>query len=292
MTTISQELPAPDLGAEDDQKQQQPSATGSGGFGGYSDGTSLVEDLGAITTFTFSVVKSLPDVRHYGSEVLRQAGIFILQSSPIIWFMMCMLAAEISLEAHYLLSQLGAGGYTAVFNSTADYTVAPEMWGWILAAKVGCGLVAELGSMRISEEIDAVEVMGLDPRAYLVSTRVVAMILVAPFMFVSGTGLMYVVNYLLNVHVFHSVSAGGYQSVFWSFTTQQDLILSLLQAVLMGTLIILVGCYYGYNASGGPVGVGKATAKSMVINLVIVSVLGCVFQQLFFGALIRAPINF
>jgi phospholipid/cholesterol/gamma-HCH transport system permease protein len=70
------------------------------------------------------------------------------------------------------------------------------------------------------------------------------------------------------------------------------LILSLIQGVIMGTLIILVGCYYGFNASGGPVGVGKATAKSMVINLVIVSVLGCVFQQLFFGALTRAPINF
>jgi phospholipid/cholesterol/gamma-HCH transport system permease protein len=291
VTTISEE--APSAPADDlDDGAQSVSAAGSGGFGGYSDGTSLIEDLGSITTFTASILKSLPDVRHYGSEVLRQAGIFILKSSPIIWFMMCMLAAEISLEAHYLLGQLGAGGYTAVFNSTGDYTVAPEMWGWILSAKVGCGLVAELGSMRISEEIDAVEVMGLNPRSYLVSTRVVAMMIVAPFMFVTGTALMYIVNYLLNVHVFHSVSAGGYLSVFWSFTTQQDLILSLIQGVIMGTLIILVGCYYGYNASGGPVGVGKATAKSMVINLVIVSVLGCVFQQLFFGALSRAPINF
>ncbi|MCW2754438.1 MAG: hypothetical protein JWQ32_1849 [Marmoricola sp.] len=288
-TTLDPDQQTHDL---EDADSQEASSTGAGGFGGYSDGRSLVEDLGEITTFTFSVLRSLPDVRHYGSEVLRQAGIFILKSSPIIWFMMCMLAAEISLEAHYLLSQLGAGGYTAVFNSTGDYTVAPEMFGWILSAKVGCGLVAELGSMRISEEIDAVEVMGLNPRSYLVSTRVLAVIVVAPFMFVTGTGLMYIVNYLLNVDVFHSVSAGGYLSVFWAFTTQQDLMLSLIQGVIMGMLIILVGCYYGYNASGGPVGVGKATAKSMVINLVIVSVLGCIFQQLFFGALSRAPINF
>jgi len=157
---------------------------------------------------------------------------------------------------------------------------------------VGCGLVAELGSMRISEEIDALEVMGLDSRAYLVSTRVLAVMIVAPFMFVCGTALMYIVNFLLNVHVFHSVSEGGYTSVFWAFTTQQDLMLSLSQGVIMGVLIVLVGCYYGYNATGGPVGVGKATAKSMVINLVIVSVLGAVFQQLFFGALSRAPISF
>jgi phospholipid/cholesterol/gamma-HCH transport system permease protein len=276
----------------EDEELDEPSVAGSGGFGGYSDGSSLIADLGGIATFSFGVFKSLPDVRHYGTEVLRQAGIIILKSTFIIWFMMGMLAAEIALEAHYLLAQLGAGGYTAVFSSTGDYTVAPEMWGWILAAKVGCGLVAELGSMRISEEIDALEVMGIDSRAYLVTTRVLAVMVVTPFMFVAGTGLMYILGYNLNVHVFHSVSAGGYLSVFWSFTTQQDLILSLIQGAIMGVLIVLVACYYGYNASGGPVGVGKATAKSMVINLVIVSVLGAVFQQLFFGALSRAPISF
>lgn len=288
MTTTSQNDAPPPV----EEEEEQSSANSSGGMGGYSDGTSLVEDLGGIATFSFDVLKTLPDVRHYGTEVLRQAGIIILKSTFIIWFMMCMLAAEIALEAHYLLAQLGAGGYTAVFSSTGDYTVAPEMWGWILAAKVGCGLVAELGSMRISEEIDALEVMGIDSRAYLVTTRIIAIIIVTPFMFVTGTGLMYIVGYFLNVHVFDSVSAGGYLSVFWSFTTQQDLILSLLQGSIMGLLIVLVACYYGYNASGGPVGVGKATAKSMVINLIIVSVLGAVFQQLFFGALSRAPISF
>jgi phospholipid/cholesterol/gamma-HCH transport system permease protein len=281
-----------DAGLEREDDADEASTSGAGGFGGYSDGTSLVTDLGDIASFGIRVARTLPAARLHATEVLRQAGIFILKSTLIIWFMMGMLAAEIALEAHYLLSQLGAGGYTAVFSSTADYTVAQEMWGWILAAKVGCGLVAELGSMRISEEIDALEVMGFDSLVYLVTTRILAIMIVTPFMFVAGTGLMYVLGYFLNVHYFHSVSAGGYLSVFWSFTTQQDLMLSLLVAAVMGFLIVLVGCYYGYNASGGPVGVGKATAKSMVINLVIVSVLGAVFQQLFFGALTRAPISF
>ncbi|WP_250285454.1 ABC transporter permease [Frankia sp. CiP1_Cm_nod2] len=270
----------------------EPVSSGGGGFGSYSSDQSLVNDLGEIARFAVASVRRLPGVRHYGSEVLRQAGIMILSSSGIIWFMMAMLAAEISLEGHYLLSQLGAGGYTAVFTSTGDYTVAPEMWGWILSAKVACGLVAELGSMRISEEIDALEVMGLDSHSYLISTRLLAVVIVTPFMFVAGTGIMYYVNYVLNVHVFHSVSAGGYLSVFWAFQTQQDLLLSLLMGATMGIMIVLVGCYYGYTASGGPVGVGKNTAKSMVINLVIVSVIGAVFQQMFFGSLTRAPIGF
>jgi len=281
-----------DENTADETEDENVSASSQGKFGGYNDGSSLITDLGKIASFSLRIAKTMPQVREHIPEILRQAGIFILKSTPIIWFMMCMLAAEIALEAHYLLKQLGAGGYTAVFSSTADYTVAQEMWGWILAAKVGCGLVAELGSMRISEEIDALEVMGFNPLVYLANTRVVAIMLVTPFMFVAGTGLMYLLGYFLNVHYFHSVSAGGYLSVFWSFTTQQDLILSLLTGALMGLLIVLTGCYYGYNASGGPVGVGKATAKSMVINLVIVSVLGAVFQQMFFSGLVRAPISF
>ncbi len=275
-----------------DVAAEQPVSTGGGGFGSYSSDQSLVDDLGEIARFVVTAVRRLAGVRHYGAEVLRQAGIMILSSSGIIWFMMAMLAAEISLEAHYLLGQLGAGGYTAVFTSTADYTVAPEMWGWILSAKVACGLVAELGSMRISEEVDALEVMGIDSRSYLISTRVLAVVIVTPFMFIAGTGLMYCVEYLLNVHVFHSVSAGGYLSVFWAFQTQQDVLLSLTMGSIMGMMIIAVGCYYGYTASGGPVGVGKNTAKSMVINLVIVSVVGAIFQQMFFGSLSRAPIGF
>ncbi|WP_250282542.1 ABC transporter permease [Frankia sp. CiP1_Cm_nod2] len=266
--------------------------TGIGNFGSYSSERSLVYDLGEIARFAVASVRRLPGVRHYGSEVLRQAGIVILSSSGIIWFMMAMLAAEASLEGHYLLSQLGAGSYTGVFTSTADYTVAPEMWGWILSAKVACGLVAELGSMRISEEIDALEVMGLDSHSYLISTRLLAVVIVTPFMFMIGTGIMYCVEYMLNVHVFHSVSAGGYLSVFWAFQTRQDVLLSLAMGAIMGMMIVVVGCYYGYTASGGPVGVGKNTAKSMVINLVIVSVIGAVFQQMFFGSLTRAPIGY
>ena len=271
---------------------EELSRSGSGDFGGYSDGGSLIDDVGDMAAFTWQLVRGIKEVRHYGTEILRQAAILILKSTGIIWFMMCMLAAEMALEAHYLLGQLGASGYTGVYGSTGGYTATPEMWGWILAAKVGCGFVAEIGSMRISEEIDALEVMGFDSRAYLVTTRLVGVLIVTPFMFVAGTGLMYILGYYANVHVLHSVSAGGYLSVFWTFTTQRDLILSLVQGGVMGLMIVLVGCYYGYTASGGPVGVGKNTARSMVINLIIVSVVGAIFQQLFFGGMTRAPISF
>ncbi len=275
------------------QSDDQPEPNGNGGsqaLGGYGEGQSLIRDVGEAALFAVHTVRTLPRVRNYVSEIFRQIGILVLSSYGIILFMEGILAAEISLEGHYLLKQLGAGSYTALFAAVSDYTVAPEMWGWVLSAKVGCGLVAEIGSMRISEEIDALEVMGLDSMSYLVGTRVLAMVIFTPFMFVSSTGFMYIVNYFLNVTVFQSVSKGGYLSVFWSFLTQRDILLSLTAGAVIGLSIVLVGCYYGYTAKGGPVGVGKNTAKSMIINLIIVSVVGAIFQQLFFGGFARAPI--
>jgi phospholipid/cholesterol/gamma-HCH transport system permease protein len=272
-----------------DPETPDPGA-GRGALGSYGDEQSLITDVGEAALFAVHTFRTMPRVRNYASEIFRQIGILVLSSYGIILFMEGILAAEISLEGHYLLKQLGAGSYTALFAAVSDYTVAPEMWGWVLSAKVGCGLVAEIGSMRISEEIDALEVMGLDSMSYLVGTRVLAMAIFTPFMFVASTGFMYIVNYFLNVIVFQSVSKGGYLSVFWSFLTQRDILLSLTAGAFIGLSIVLVGCYYGYNAKCGPVGVGKNTAKSMIINLIIVSVVGAIFQQLFFGGFARAPI--
>jgi phospholipid/cholesterol/gamma-HCH transport system permease protein len=251
----------------------------------------LLEDVGGATLFAGRTVRALPEARRYASEVLRQAGILIISSSAIIWSLMMVLGADGSLEGHYLLRQLGAADYTAIFTSTGEYSAGPSIFGWILAAKVGCGLVAELGSMRISDEIDALEVMGIGSLAYLVTTRILAILLVMPFLLVVGFGLMFLTSHMLSIYFFHSVSAGGYETVFWTFMTQGDFVGAVACSMSMGVCIILVGCYYGYTASGGPVGVGRNTAKSMIINMIIVAVIGVITQQLFFGGLTRAPIG-
>ncbi|WP_250282310.1 ABC transporter permease [Frankia sp. CiP1_Cm_nod2] len=255
------------------------------------DSQHLIEDVGGAVIFIGKILRALPEARSYMSEVLRQAGILIISSSAIIWTLMMVLGAEGSLEGHYLLRQLGAADYTAIFTSTGEYSAGPSIFGWILAAKVGCGLVAELGSMRISEEIDALEVMGIGSLAYLVSTRILAIFLVMPFLLIVGFGLMFLTSHVLSIYFFHSVSAGGYETVFWTFMTQMDFLGAVACSMLMGVGIVIVGCYYGYTASGGPVGVGRNTAKSMIINMVVVAVIGVISQRLFFGGLTRAPIG-
>jgi phospholipid/cholesterol/gamma-HCH transport system permease protein len=150
------------------------------------------------------------------------------------------------------------------------------MWGYIFAAKVGCGFVAQLGSMRIADEIDAMEVMGIKSRTYLVGTRLLASWLTIPFLFTVGLGVMYSAEYLITVVNLGDVSSGGYLYIFWLYQTPGDFIYALLKAMTMGTVIVLVGCYYGFNARGGLVGVGQATAKSMMVNMVLIHIVwGC-----------------
>ena len=95
-----------------------------------------------------------------------------------------------------------------------------------------------------------------------------------PFIYLGGIGVMYIASYIAVVEQIGEVSSGGYFLIFWMFQNPPDLLFSLIKAMVMATVIVLVGCYYGYTAWGGPVGVGTATAKSMVLNIVLVHIIG------------------
>ena len=161
----------------------------------------------------------------------------------------------------------------------------------MMSAKVGTGLVAELGAMRINEEIDAMEVMGIPSITFLCATRLLAAWMVLPFIYVSAVGAGFLASYLAVVKQIGEVSAGGYFLIFWMFQNPPDLLFSVIKAMAMATAIVIVGCYYGYTASGGPVGVGTATAKSMVLNIVLVHLIAMMGTQVFWGANPRAPIG-
>ncbi|HEY9413298.1 MAG TPA: ABC transporter permease [Pseudonocardia sp.] len=251
-----------------------------------------VGSLGDIAKFSGSVIKNFPDVRKYSSEVIHQAGIMILTSGLIIWLMQGVMGTECGLEASYTLKQIGAPLYSGVFNAYCSLReMAPYMWGYIFSAKVGCGLVAELGSMRIADEIDAMEVMGIKSRSYLVGTRVLAAWIAIPFLYTVGLGIMYLSEYWMTVANLGNVSSGGYLYIFWLYQNPFDFLASQIKVIVTGTVIVFVGCYYGFTASGGSVGVGKNTAKSMMLNMVLIHILGLIGTQVFWGATPNAPIS-
>ena len=254
--------------------------------------TSTFTTFGELTRFSVAALRAIPGLRLHPTEVFRQAGILILSSGLIIFLMMFVIGAQCGIEGSYTLKQLGAPLYSGIFTAWCGLReMGPYMWGYILAAKVGCGLVAELGSMRISEEIDAVEVMGIDSMSYLVATRVVAAWIAMPFLYVIGLVLMFLAEKLVVVDQLASVSPGGYSFIFWLYQSPEDLLFSLIKIMAMGTVIVFVGCFFGYNASGGPVGVGRATARSMILNMVLIHIIGLLGTQLFWGLSPNAPIG-
>ena len=229
--------------------------------------------------------------RFFG-EALRQAGILILSSTLVIWGLVFIIGLQCGIEGAYFNRSVGAPAYAGVFSAWCDLReLVPYAFGYMMAAKVGTGIVAELGSMRISDEIDALEVMGIDSMRFLCATKLRAAWMVLPFMYIAAVGAGFFASYLAVVQQIGEVSSGGFFLIFWMFQNPPDLLYSVLKGMFMATAIVLVGCYYGYNASGGPVGVGTATAKSMVLNIVLVHLIGMLGTQLFWGANPRAPIG-
>ena len=248
---------------------------------------------GEIGVFTQGTIRDFPDmVRRYVPEMFRQLGTLIISSALVLWMMMFIMGLECGIEAAYVLKQIGAPLYSGVFNAYCGLReCSVYMWGWILAAKVGCGYVAEIGSMRISEEIDAMEVMGVKSKSYLIGTRIAAAMIAFPFLWLTGLGMLYLGQYLMTVVNVGEVSPGGYFYIFWLYQSPYDLFASFTKVMVESVLICGIGLYYGYHAGGGPVGVGQATAKSMILNMVLISVIGALGTLFFWGIEVNAPIS-
>ncbi len=250
---------------------------------------------GEIAGFMGDVVRDVYGLRvfRFFGETLRQAGILIIYSTLVIWSLVFITGlGPCGIAAAYFNQSISAPTYSGVYAAWCNLREAvPYAFGYMMSAKVGTGIVAELGAMRISEEIDALEVMGINSMTFLCATRLLAAWIVLPFMYIGAIGVAYLASYLAIVDQLGFVSSGGYLLVFWLFQNPTDLLFSLIKGMSMATVIVLVGCYYGYTASGGPVGVGRATAKSMVLNIIVVHLIGMFGTQLFWGGNARAPVG-
>jgi phospholipid/cholesterol/gamma-HCH transport system permease protein len=249
--------------------------------------------VGDFVSFCTEVFKSMPHaVRHYPGEITRHAADLVRQNAFVILFMEFMLGAVLTLTLNFMFANLGIDSLISAATGVGGIRgIIQIVFGWIVAAKVGCGIVAEIGSMRISEEIDAMEVMGIPSIPYLISTRVVAGILVLPLVFITGMAVYFSCSFLFATQLLNTVSPGGFVQTLFLFQNLHDLVLAIVWGVVYGVIILLVSSYFGYTAKGGPVGVGRNTAQSMLVNLVMVSLVGMMLIQLFYGDAPNAPIG-
>jgi phospholipid/cholesterol/gamma-HCH transport system permease protein len=267
----------------------RPAATGTG-F--WAPGMQLFDVLGEIVLFAMRSLAAVPRALRYRKEIWWYAAFLAVGSTPVALLMTYFSGSECSVEAYYSLHQLGgAESLAGVFNALCDMReITPLFFGFAIGAKVGCGLVAELGTMRINEEIDALETMGVPSVPFLVSTRMVAAFMVLPFMYVLSLATSFLASWVVQRFQIGLVSNGVYFAYFWRYTNLTDLGYSLIKAVVFAFLVICVGVYYGYHVKGGAVGIGRAVAKTMAVSLVLIVVANAVLTQVFWGQNPNLPI--
>ncbi|MGV0642393.1 ABC transporter permease [Mycolicibacterium sp. XJ879] len=189
----------------------------------------------------------------------------------IVGFLTLSAGAWIAVQAYNQLADVGVealAGFTSAFLNVR--ITSPLVAGIGLAATVGAGTTAQLGAMRINEEIDALEVMGIRSIAYLASTRVLAGVIVVIPLYCIAVQVAFVAA-RIGTTFFYGQSTGVYDHYFNTFLNPVDVIWSFLQAISMAIVVMLVHTYYGFTASGGPAGVGEAVGRAVRASLVVSS---------------------
>ena len=219
------------------------------------------------------------------SDVVVGAGSWIIGGGMlfVIGALAFFTGTQVGLEGVAGLDAIGAQAYVGLISSFANVReITPLIAGVALAAKIGAGYTAELGAMRISEEIDACEVIGVRPIPYLVSTRIWSALLPSIPMYLLALFSAFLATRLI-VTGFFTVSAGAYDSRLELFLPFIDVVYSVLKAVIFTVVVVLIHTYYGFYAKGGPAGVGVAVGRAIRASITVVVILNMLLSLLLWG---------
>ena len=219
----------------------------------------------AITRHRREILRLLAEVS-FGSGALALIGGTVVT----VGFLTSFAGIELGIQGYSQLSNLGVEALTGFISAYINTRLAaPIIAGIALVATVGAGFTAQLGAMRVSEEIDALEVMSVPSVVYLVSTRVVAgMVAIVPLYAVALLA-SYTCTRVIVTDVFGQ-SSGAYGHYFSTFLIPSDILASFVKVLIMSVVIMSVHCYYGFHATGGPAGVGRAVGHAVRLSLILV----------------------
>ena len=253
-----------------------------------------LDDLGGQLAFHIGVLRAAPrSVTRYPKEILRILAEVTLGSGAlaviggtvgVILGMTFFTGAQVGLSGYAALNQLGTAafsGFVSAYFNTRE--IAPLVAGIALAATVGCGFTAQLGAMRISEEVDALEVMAIPSMPFLVATRVIGGLIAIIPLYVVGLLSSYFASRLV-VTQFYGQSVGTYDHYFNAFLPPGDVLWSFGKVLVFAVTVILIHCYHGYTASGGPAGVGVAVGRAVRTSIVAINVLDLFLSMAIWGA--------
>ncbi|PSK62123.1 putative phospholipid ABC transporter permease protein MlaE [Micromonospora sp. MH33] len=253
-----------------------------------------LDDLGGQLAFHLRALAWAPrTLRRYRREVIRLLAEVSFGTGAlavfggtvgVICFLTFFTGTEVGLQGYQALDQLGSSAFTgfvsAYFNTRE---ISPLVAALALSATVGCGFTAQLGAMRISEEVDALEVMGVPSLPFLVTTRMIAGFIAVIPLYVVGLLASYLATRTIAVGYFGQ-SAGTYDYYFHLFLPPEDVLWSFGKVLVFSVIVVLVHCWYGYTAQGGPAAVGVAVGRAVRTAIVAVNVVDFFLSLAIWGA--------
>lgn len=258
-------------------------------------GNRIVDSLANLGEQLAFMAKSLWDIgfaiKHGGevarliSEITLGAGALIVGAGTagVIFFMAFFTGTQVGLEGFKGLQLIGAEAFTGFVSAFANTReITPLIAGVTLAAQVGAGFTAELGAMRVNEEIDALEVMAVRPVPYLVSSRIIAALVAITPLYLISLFASYIATELVVTKLL-GLSGGTYDHYFSLFLPPTDVLYSLIKAMIFAVTVALIHCYYGFHATGGPAGVGIAVGRAIRASIVAINVLNLMMSAFMWG---------
>ncbi len=246
-------------------------------------GVEFVNEVGSIALMLGKFIVSLKDVHRTIRPLIEQVYTLGVRSLPLIIIISIFVGAVSAWQAAYQFKFIGAPlRYLGqAVGKAVVIELAPVLSAIVIAGRVGAGITAELGTMRVTEQIDALESMGINSIRYLVQPRILACTFMVPFLVVFANAIAILGGLLVTI-IGVDVSPETFLNGFRATFKLQDFINGETKAMVFGFLIGLIGCYQGFNSQGGAQGVGKATTTSVVVSSVMILIFNFFFAVLLF----------
>lgn len=247
---------------------------------------SFLELVGQVTVFTLVSISHCLRPPFYFRLIGRQMMEIGYYSLPVIALTTLFAGMVLALQSYtgFQRNSVGAEGAIAeivVLSITRE--LGPVLAGLMVAARVGSSIAAEIGTMRVTEQIDALVTLSTNPFKYLVVPRVTAGVFTLPLLIVIGDIIGVFGGYIVAIYKLN-FNATLYLKNSWDSLVTEDVVTGLVKAAVFGFVVTLMGCYQGYHSRGGAQGVGAATINSVVSSSILILILNYLISALFFGA--------
>lgn len=243
---------------------------------------SFLKSAGELGLFAFETIYHCFTPPYYGKAFLKQFIEIGFYSLPVVALTTLFAGMVIALQTYTGFAQFSAEGAVAMVVLVAvTRELAPVMAGLMVAGRIGAAMAAEIGTMRVTEQIDALTTLSTNPFKYLIVPRVVAGILMLPILVLIGDIIGICGGYMIGISKL-DFNASTYLMSTWEYLKPMDIISGLTKAAVFGFIITLLGCYNGFHSNGGAQGVGQATTNAVVSSSILILIFNYILTELFF----------